>query len=423
MTADSELLPASGAVRLRVLAVDDSDDDLELLTDALHATGLLADSAGQGRLASAGPPDGQVELHTATGGEAALESLRENGPFAVVISDMAMPGMDGVQLLQRVATLSPDTVRVMLTGQQDQATAAEAVNEGRVFRFITKPATASRLATTLQAAFEQHHLIVAEKELLGGTVRGAISVVSEILSMVSPLAFSRTSRVRRLVREIGTQLNADRVWELELAAMLSQVGLVAVPDATVRKVITGAPLTRTEISIYQAHSAIGADLVAQIPRLEAVAEMIRHQDASFDGAGRANGGPHGEALPLGSRILKVAADYDQLINGGLDSTTALAELRRRAGRYDPLVLEAVFARRRPRGVGPSHTRVPLSELALGMVLAEDLLSVTGTTLIAKGQEVTPPLLSRAMNFLRGQLTEPSVTVLGGSDVGQRDTAV
>lgn len=405
MTPDDKMWQTSDDERARVLAVDDSDDDLELLTDALRA----------------GPLGVRVELHTATGGESALEKLDENGPFAVIISDMAMPGMDGVRLLQRVTDLAPDTVRVMLTGQQDQATAAEAVNEGRVFRFITKPASPEQLATTLAAAFEQHRLIVAEKELLGGTVRGAISVVSEILSMVNPLAFGRTSRVRRLVREIGTQLNAERVWELELAAMLSQIGLVAVPEPTVRKVVTGAALSPTELPIYQAYAAIGADLVAQIPRLGPTAEMIRYQGASFQESGPASDGLRGEALPLGSRVLKVAGDYDQLVGGGLTSGAALSELRKRTGRYDPQVVEALAAVLADRGVG-TQASVPLAELIPGMVLAEDLLSPSGQTLIAKGQEVTPPLLSRAKNLLRHRLNEHRVTVRRTDGVREWDTA-
>ena len=72
----------------------------------------------------------QFPMETALGGEQALKLAAENGPYAVVVSDMRMPGMDGVQLLSKIKALSPDTIRVMLTGNADMDTAVNAINEG-----------------------------------------------------------------------------------------------------------------------------------------------------------------------------------------------------------------------------------------------------------------------------------------------------
>src|ERR1700733_8122058 len=79
----------------------------------------------------------EFDITTAPGGEEALVKIRDEGPFAVVVSDMRMPGMDGIQLLTRIKQVAPESVRIMLTGNADQQTAMNAVNEGNIFRFLT----------------------------------------------------------------------------------------------------------------------------------------------------------------------------------------------------------------------------------------------------------------------------------------------
>ncbi|MBD3337204.1 MAG: response regulator, partial [Candidatus Eisenbacteria bacterium] len=114
----------------------------------------------------------EFKIDVAVGGAEALEILEEKGPYAVVVSDLRMPGMDGIQLLSRVRELAPETVRVMLTGKADTEAAIEAVNEGQLFRFLTKPCPVKRLSQALHAAIAQHRLLTAEKTLLERTLRG-----------------------------------------------------------------------------------------------------------------------------------------------------------------------------------------------------------------------------------------------------------
>ena len=94
----------------------------------------------------------QFQVDVAVGGTAGLRQIEQSGPYAVVIADMQMPEMNGVEFLKRVEARHPDTVRVMLTGNADQKTAMDAVNEGHVFRFLNKPCQPDLLAATLQAA-------------------------------------------------------------------------------------------------------------------------------------------------------------------------------------------------------------------------------------------------------------------------------
>jgi DNA-binding NtrC family response regulator len=117
------------------------------------------------------------ESTTATSGKAGLERLSSDGPFAVVVSDMRMPEMNGAAFLAQVRERAPDTVRVLLTGQADLDSAIAAVNEGQIFRFLTKPCAPEMLISSLRAAEEQHRLITAERVLLEQTLHGAVKAL------------------------------------------------------------------------------------------------------------------------------------------------------------------------------------------------------------------------------------------------------
>ena len=104
------------------------------------------------------------EVHTAEGGEAALECLAANGPFAIVMSDMRMPGMDGLELISEVRRVAPDTVRMLLTGQTEMDPVIDAIESGLLFRCLAKPCRPEELREALEAAFERYRLARAERE-------------------------------------------------------------------------------------------------------------------------------------------------------------------------------------------------------------------------------------------------------------------
>ena len=339
------------------------------------------------------------DLDTASSGAEGLEAIQTNGPFAVIVSDMQMPGMNGAQFLSEARKIAPNSVRMMLTGIADQATAAEAVNEGNVFRFLTKPCPSESLIKALVAGIEQYKLITAEKELLEKTLLGSIKVLSDVLSLVNPTAFGRASRVLRLTRELARKLKVSKSWQLKIAAMLSQVGCVTVPEQTLSKVYKDADLEPAELQMFAAHPQIGSDLIAKIPRLETVSEMIAYQEKRFDGTGHPQDSRTGEQIPQGARILKVALDLDTLESKGMTRPFAIVELRSRTGWYDSAVLtalEAVIQREEQFLV----REVALADLDGRMILAADVKSTDGVLLVSKGQEVTSSLRQLLKNFSR-----------------------
>jgi response regulator RpfG family c-di-GMP phosphodiesterase len=350
----------------------------------------------------------QFALDCAEGPQAALEQLEQSGPYAVVVSDMRMPGMTGIELLTRIRSTSPDTVRIMLTGEADLATTIAAVNEGHIFRFLTKPCAPDVLGRAVSHGLRQYELVTAEKELVQGTLKGSVKVLSEMLSLVNPLAFGRAARVRRMATRVGEALSIDNLWELEIAAMLSQLGCVTVPTGIIEKVSRGEELSAQERSVYQQHSELACNLLRNIPRLETVADTIRYQSQHLDGTGFPGDGRSGQALPLGARILKAVLDLDTETALGADPIEAIHALKRHPGHYDPDVLTAL----EPlvvKDCGLDVISVNVADLSEGMLFAADVRSTTGQLLVAKGQEITASLRLKLI-AMNGALREPlSVT--------------
>lgn len=349
----------------------------------------------------------KFDVVTAESGIIGLSLLKEQGPFAVVVSDFRMPEIDGIQFLSAVRKAAPDTVRVMLTGQADMKAAIDAINEGNLFRFLTKPCPIEDFIKTLDAAVEQYQLIISERELLEKTLKGSIKILMDILSLVNPVAFSQSSRIRNMSRKLVLRLNAENSWEVELAAMLSQIGCVTIPGDILEKRYKGEELTGREKKIYLSHPLAGKKLLANIPRLEGIAEAISYQEELYDGRGFTAERPKGPLIPLASRILKAVLDYDVLLATGRTPVKSVEAMRSRDGFYDPSVLDALEAEANNIKEGFIIRAMFLKDILPGMVLADDIKDKAGSILIPKGNEISEVIKARLINFASfGNVVEP-----------------
>lgn len=340
----------------------------------------------------------RFDVHTAGSGAAALEAIAAGTAFQVIVSDARMPEMDGITFLTRARVVAPDAIRILLTGHADVQAAADAVNEGQVFRFLQKPCDAETLTGALRAAVEQHRLVTAERVLLEETLNGSIRVLTDVLALVSPAAFARACRLRRTVTDLAVALEAPDRWQIELAAMLSQLGCITLAAETLDRLHQGAPLGEAEQVQVQAIPEVTERLIAHIPRLEPVRLILRHQGTRYDGAGATYRNVRGTALPLGARLLKLAGDADLLEAQHLPVDVVFQTLEGRTGAYDPNALRAL---RMLRHVATSTTVVremSLGQVQVGMVFATDVVTAGGLLLIARGQEVTASLSHRIHNY-------------------------
>ncbi len=321
------------------------------------------------------------QLETCLGGAEALERLSGHGPYAVLVADMQMPGMNGLELLKEVERRHPEVIRIMLTGNPDQQTAVDAVNEGHVFRFLTKPCTPMAMDLALRAGLRQHALEHAERELLDHTLTGALEVLTELLSSVDPVGFGPALVNRRRCGQVARALGSPDVWTVEVAALLAPLGRIALPPE-LREAVAATPGTQTLLSRVP---DVGARLIQAIPRMQGVAEIIRFQARAYDGSDAPAGAPREEALPLGARILKAVSDFTMEEHHRHSRSVAMAELRLRKGAYDPRVLEAM-ARTFTLLPDPpaSPAMMALRDLGPGMVLAEDLRAESGGLVLPQG---------------------------------------
>lgn len=341
----------------------------------------------------------KYQVHISEDPTKALEIVNNSGPFAVVIADMRMPELDGVQFLSRVKEIAPDTVRVILTGQADMESAIASVNEGHIFRFLIKPCPPEEMNKVLEDCVRQYTLIKSERELLQGTLRGTINVLSEILSLTNPEAFSRASRIKRLTMKMAQYFQVKGLWEYDLAAMLSQIGCVTLPQQTMQKLYHGEKLDEEERQLFDVHPSVAQNLLQHIPRLEEVSEMILYQEKNFDGSGFPNDQVNGVDIPLGARILKVALDYDLYEARELEKAYIFPEMKDKQGVYDPqvlLALEHVLGKE-------AHYRIkylPINKLNLWMIFGQEVRTKNDILLLAKGQEVNETILLRLQNFYK-----------------------
>jgi CheY-like chemotaxis protein len=343
---------------------------------------------------------GKLDIETAPGPAEGLKVIEEKGPFAVVGSDMRMPQMNGTQFLTRVRQIQPDTVRMILSGQSDLDATIAAVNEGHIFRFLTKPCPADALLATVRAGIEQYRLVHAEKELLENTLSGIVKMLTEILGLTNPAAYSRAARVQRYAEAVAAALGVQIDWSLRLATMLSQLGCITLPAEILAKVYGAEPLSAEEQRVYDSHPELAARLLSSIPRLERVAATIATQCRTFDCQGLGELPAQWEPQRLGAFVLHCATRLDQLIAGGSKPAVALQKLTESWPGLPAGIGQSL--RRAQLVAGEAAVRnVRLAELMPGMVLDEDLRSSAGLRLVPKGQEVTNTLLVRLRSIASG----------------------
>ncbi len=364
-------------------------------------------------------------LYTAGSAAEAIEMLMAEGPFAVIVSDLTMPSIDGVEFLTRARHYAPDTVRILLTGNAALDRVIDAINDGYVFRFLTKPCSTEQLIKAINAGIEQYHLVTAERELLEKTLRGSVKVLTEVLALANPTAFGHAGQVRQTVRRLCKRMDIENTWQYEVAAMLSQLGCLTVPPDVLARYYRAEQLEPDEQEVLEAHPQVGRDLIAAIPRLEEVAEMVAYQQKGYDGSGPPEGDVKGDQIPLGARILKVAIDHHRYKVRGMSDAEIAAELRLRSFEYDPRVLAAL-----EEHVGLKEKyelrEVTLNELAPPMVLAQDVKTNDGMLLVSRGQDVTPSMRRCLRNFIsQGRLEDRLlvfIRVVGKEDDQQRPAA-
>lgn len=340
-------------------------------------------------------------ITTALGPEEGLRVVRGDLSFAVIVSDMRMPGKDGSQFLKEVQEISPDSVRMMLTGNSDQQTAIDAVNRGNIFRFLNKPCDTETLISNIESGIRQYDLLCAEKELLEHTLRGSIKVLVDILALANPVAFSCAERIKYYVKKVAELKEFPDVWQYEVAAMLSQIGYITIPSNIMEKFFAGDELTASEQEMLSGHTTEACRLLENIPRLEKIVSMIS-QAETMDPVQLDN-----DPVIIGAQLLRAAKELDLLISTGKEWHGAVQHMRTQSY-YNKEIITA-FEVIEPPQVKQTIKLIHVNDLRMGMCLAEDVRS-SSTLIVTKGQEVNSLMRRRLENFVQQKAIESEIRV-------------
>lgn len=379
----------------------------------------------------------------AESGEIGLDMLRHSR-VAVVVSDQRMPGMGGVEFLKKAREASPDTVRMMLTGQADMADIAGAINEGGVYRYITKPWDDEEIKLVIRAAAERYSLLAENRLLQQTTMKqnaelyelnqtlearvqdrtrmlresffAFVALCADIVELHDQLSGGRCKRVAVLSKGLGQTLGL-KGFELEAlwaAALLHEIGLIGVPREVLEK--ADGELLESERALLRNNPALSQEIIGKIDTLRQVGLIVRSHMENFDGSGYPDG-LRGDEINYGSMILSICKEYDRLMHARKPylKIDALAAIERGVGkRFHPDVMTAFlkFISETKDGGdkhlpgqnnttdNPAGAKVNIHDIAPGMVLVKPLVSGSGRLLVAQGTVLTEALIEKVLNFHR-----------------------
>jgi response regulator RpfG family c-di-GMP phosphodiesterase len=276
------------------------------------------------------------ELHLASDGVEGLEVFDKEGGFALVLSDMRMPRMNGADMLAEIKKRDHEVSTILLTGHTDFDSAMAAVNDGNVFRMLSKPCPPERLIKVLNDGLEQHDLVRSKRILLDQTLRGAVDALAESLSTAKPLFFGRVQRVRRMANELAEKLAIPNAWRVDVASVFSQLAYLALPENVTEDVYYRKDLTKEVKSLLAKFPEDTRNILNKIPGLEEVGEILKSVDIQYRFEQEKPDG-----VRIAASILKVALDFDYYEEQGYNRSLIVNTLKEREKDYDPKVTKSL----------------------------------------------------------------------------------
>lgn len=339
----------------------------------------------------------QGEVHVAPDGDSGLILAAQLPRLAVVICDMRMPDRSGADVLADFRERHPAVTRLLLTGYADLPSAVAAVNQGHIFRFLSKPASAEILHRAVSDAVAQHRLVMAERQLLEQTLKGAVAALSEALALASPAVFGQAKRVRHLASACWQAQHGDSDWMLESAAALINLGLVALPWPLQEKILNRQSLSPDEAAqLARAHQAT-MTMLGNIPRLEPLRDVLRLLEPGVGG--------DMESPPAAHALLRARADllrgvirYVSYESAGLAVNAALAQVRQELT-LPTAVFETLAETVRQSDQVDCQLSLPLNLLRPGMVLNKALYTPSGILVAPAGYQISEGFSLRLMALL------------------------
>ncbi len=360
----------------QILCIDDDPDLLDGLALSLRRLG---------------------EVHTAPDGDNALILAAQLPRLAVVLCDMRMPGRNGAEVLSAFREQHPETTRILLTGYADIPSAISAVNQGNLFRFLSKPASNDVLQKAVYDGIKQHQLVIAERQLLTQTLRGSVEALSEALAMSSPAVFGQAKRVATLVKACAEEQYGQSDWMMESAAFLINLGLVGLPTEVQEKVLERQQLDLDEKELLDQAHLRTMHLLTNIPRLEQLRDLLRFIQPKTGGQLETPTDQHG-LLREKAALIRAIIVYVSYESAGQTMPSALNKIMQKHPLSERLL--AVIRKQ----VGDSllvdcQVSLPINLLRPGMILNKALYTPSGIMVAPAGYQIMEGFSLRLMALL------------------------
>jgi len=373
--------------------------------------------------------DEDFEIILSTSGPEGLKELEKNENIALILSDMRMPGMTGVEFLEKAKDISPDTLRIILTGYADIEAAIEAINRAGLYRYITKPWKDEELLQTVKEAVSKYKLITENKrlaemvkkqkdalkqwntrlnkivqdkttelikknEILNKNYESSIFVLTEVIELRNTSLKRHCNSVTEIAVNIAKKLNLkpEEIENIRVASLLHDIGKIGFSDSLIHK--DPADMSPEEILEYRKHPLRGQITVDPVENLREAGILIRHHHERYDGTGFPDG-LTGQEIPLGSRIISVADFVDKMTTRILEESavkiTLNYVLERVNKQFDPKLYEFLEnplkeLHRKKLNIR-TEKKICIEELNPGMIIAKDIVTGSGITFLPKGTKL------------------------------------
>ncbi|HVU76946.1 MAG TPA: response regulator [Gaiellaceae bacterium] len=356
----------------RILVIDDEDVVRMLVMEILEADG-----------------------HEVVGVDSAEQALAlvDDGDFDLVVSDVVMPGLSGLELLEAVRSHSASLPVVLVTGAGTYETLSQALTRGAA-GLVTKPFAHAELQSAVADALERSARSREElrERLLAPTLASALANAIEARDSYLHGHCERLAALAvRIAEELG--LAAEAVETIRLGAILHDIGKIGIPD---RVLLKPGALDAEEETVARTHPDIGDKLLEPLDLLAGARPIVRHHHERWDGAGYPDG-LAGEQIPLGARIVSVADSVEvmssrQLYRRPLDSDGIVAELEAgSAAQWDPRVVQVVLGL-----IESGELLLSADGLRLLEQAAPDTLPAEITVLLVEGDDDHARLVTQAL---------------------------
>lgn len=330
------------------------------------------------------------EVHISKNADDALTKMQYT-EFATIVSDRYMPGMNGIDLLKKVKEKCPETSRILFTGYGDLNAAMEAVNEGHIFRLLTKPCHPNIFLKAVQDACKQYELLKMEDNLMEKTFVQATNMLFELVTLFHPSVNHYIIEAQNTIKKLATILHIPQVWELNVATMFSKLGYLLM--ATDKNI-----LSEKESHLFEKQAEISFLLLEKIPSLNSVAKYVRYYHYPLNSHVFENPEPGQEHLPLMCSLIKISLDYSlSMTLKGKNSQEALEDIQSQAEHIyhkeaKKALIQAIGSKKEGFVLQEIHS---LSHLKKSMIVKEDMTcDKKGQILLKKGQVLSEVSLLR-----------------------------